>query len=117
MGYGFDLSFIQRECGFQKFLSVTGRAGSDNFRTCGQIFLQFPHGAFCGLYGVAMIICVIGKEQLTSVSDQSQLGCRGTCVDSEKTISLVFSQFLLFNDGFFVAAAKRFIFRLTLKQR
>ena len=116
MGYGLHLALVQGKGGAQQVLPVAGGAGADYPGPLGQQAAQLVYGLHGGAHRVALVIGIVGIEQLAFRADKGQLGGGGAGVYAQKAVAAVaFHRGLLYH-GPLMAAAESLKLRLVGKE-
>ena len=92
VGHCLHLTLIQREGRFQQTLAVAGGAGTHDLRRGRQLLPQRRHSRYGRLDGTAVIAGVVGKKQLSVLTDEGQLGGGGTGIDAQEAVAHIVTE-------------------------
>ncbi|CDC93978.1 unknown [Roseburia sp. CAG:380] len=117
MGNRLYLTLIEKEGGFKKSLSVTGRAGADDTCTFRHHIVDLLDGLDRSLERAAVVVAVEGVQKTSVLTDHGNLCCGRTGINTEKQISSIRGKITLLHIILRVFLQEIVILCFVLKQR
>ena len=105
MGNCLNLTLVKKKCSFDQCLAISGRAGKSNLCVFRKKLIDFLDGADGGFEWVSVVVAVERIEKGSVLTDQCSLGSGGTCIDSQKTFSLICRKIA----GFYLVSTLAFV--------
>ena len=112
VGNGLYFTLVQKESRLEQGFTVAGGTAAYDLCICREQAVDFRHRRNSSPDRAAVIVAVKRVEERAVFSDESELGCRRTCVDPEEAFSVIVGKIRTLHLCLLVAAAESVIFLL-----
>ena len=107
VSHRFHFAHIGFETGTDQVFAVAGDGGVGDMSACGKQIVDLSEDLHAEIQGFALVIFIMGIDDVLFIVHQNGFGGGGTGVDAQKEATFRFAQGLLSHMSFGVAAAER----------